>query len=250
VNRAAAVVTRNQRAVDEARANIVEGQAALEEYTVTAPFSGIVGSIPVKQGDAVTTATPLLNVTQNQLMIVQIQVPLDRAAQARTGLLVKLLDDQEREVQTGRISFIAPNVDPNTQSVRMEATFDNLSENLRTAQFIRARVIWSTQTGLLVPTTAISRLGGRDFLFVAAPYRESGCQAPAAGEGQAAAPAPPPEQLVAAQKPIKLGKIINNDQEVLDGISVNDRIVTSGILQLQNCSPIADAATLAPPPSP
>jgi multidrug efflux pump subunit AcrA (membrane-fusion protein) len=257
VSRANAVVTRNQRAVDQARANIVEGQAALEEYTVTAPFSGIVGSVPVKQGDGVTTATPLLNVTQNQRMVVQIQVPLDRAAQARTGQLVKLLDDQNREVQTGRVSFIAPNVDPATQSVRVEATFDNPSETLRTAQFVRARIIWSTETGLLVPTTAISRLGGRDFLFVAAPYRESGCQTagqaagqpPGAGAGQAAPPMEP-DQLVAAQKPIKLGKIINNDQEILEGISINDRIVVSGILQLQNCAPIADAATLAPPPSP
>jgi multidrug efflux pump subunit AcrA (membrane-fusion protein) len=249
ISRAQAVVTRNQRAVDEARANIVEGQAALEEYTITAPFSGIVGTIPAKQGDAVTTATPLLTVTQNEQLVVQIQLPLERAAAARLGLPVRLLDNQDREIQTGRISFIAPDVDPATQSVRAEATFDNASETLRTAQFIRARVIWSSQTGLLVPTTAISRLGGRDFLFVAAPFKDSGCQAPPAAEG-GQAPAVDPDQLVAAQKPITLGKIVNNDQEVLEGVTASDRIVVSGILQLQNCAPIADAATLAPPPSP
>ncbi|MCY7276626.1 MAG: efflux transporter periplasmic adaptor subunit, partial [Phormidesmis sp. CAN_BIN44] len=44
-----------------------------------------------------------------------------------------------------------------------------------------------------------------------------------------------------AQKPIKLGKIVGNDQEVLEGISANDQIVTSGILQLQNCAQIAAA---------
>jgi multidrug efflux pump subunit AcrA (membrane-fusion protein) len=250
VNRAQAVVVRSQRSVDEARANIAEGQAALEEYTVTAPFSGIVSNIPVKEGDAVTTATQLLNVTENQRMIVQIQIPLERASSARLGLPVKLLDDQDREVRSGRVSFVAPNVDPTTQSVRVEATFDNAGEDLRTAQFVRARVIWSTQVGVLVPTTAISRLGGRDFLFVAAPFKDSGCQAPAAPPGGQAAPAVDPDQLVAAQKPIKLGKIVNNDQEVLEGVSVSDRIITSGILQLQNCAPIADAATLAPPASP
>jgi multidrug efflux pump subunit AcrA (membrane-fusion protein) len=249
IGRAEAVVTRNQRAVDEARANIVEGQAALEEYTITAPFSGIVGAIPAKQGDAVTTATPLLTVTQNEQLVVQIQIPLERATAARLGLPVRLLDSQDREVQTGRISFIAPNVDPTTQSVRVEATFDNASETLRTAQFIRARVIWSSQTGVLVPTTAISRLGGRDFLFVAAPFQDSGCSAPSAAEG-GAAPAVAPDQLVAAQKPVTLGKIVNNDQEILEGVTTRDRIVVSGILQLQNCVPIADAATLAPPSSP
>jgi multidrug efflux pump subunit AcrA (membrane-fusion protein) len=193
----------------------------------------------------VTTATSLLTVTQNEELVVQIQIPLERAASARLGLPVRLLDNQDREVQSGRLSFIAPNVDPTTQSVRVEATFENAGEALRTAQFIRARVIWSSQTGVLVPTTAISRLGGRDFLFVAAPFKDSGCQAPAAEGGQA--PAIDPEQLVAAQKPIELGKIVNNDQEVLEGVTLSDRIVVSGILQLQNCAPIADAATLAPP---
>ncbi len=249
IGRTQSVVVRNQRAVQEAEANIAEGQAALKQYTITAPFSGIVSNIPAKVGDAVTAATQLLNITQNKQLEVQIQIPLERASSARLGLPVKLLDDQNREVRTGRVSFIAPNVDAATQSVRVEATFENGAEALRSSQFVRARVIWSSQPGVLVPTTAISRLGGRDFLFVAAPFKDSGCQAPAAGEGKAAAPVNP-DQLVAAQKPIKLGKIVNNDQQVLEGVTAGDRIVVSGILQLQNCAPIADAASSAPPPSP
>ncbi|MBW4517467.1 MAG: efflux RND transporter periplasmic adaptor subunit [Timaviella obliquedivisa GSE-PSE-MK23-08B] len=247
IGRTQSVVTRNQRAVEEAEANIAEGQAALEEYTITAPFSGTVSNIPVKVGDAVTVGTQLLNITQNKQLEVQIQLPLERASSARLGLPVKLLDDQNREIQTGRISFIAPNVDATTQSVQVEATFENGSEVLRSSQFVRARVIWSSQPGVLVPTTAISRLGGRDFLFVAAPFKDSGCQAPAS-EGTSAPV--DPDQLVAAQKPVKLGRIVNNDQEVLEGVMASDRIVVSGILQLQNCMPIADAASSTSPPAP
>jgi multidrug efflux pump subunit AcrA (membrane-fusion protein) len=249
IGRTKSVVVKNQRAVQEAEANIAEGQAALEEYTITAPFSGTVSNIPSKVGDAVTTDTQLLNITQNKQLEVQIQMPLERASSARLGLPVKLLDDQNREVQTGRISFIAPNVDAATQSVRVEATFENGGAALRSSQFVRARVIWSSRPGVLVPTTAISRLGGRDFLFVAAPFKDSGCEAPASGGQSAEGKSAPvdPEQLVAAQKPIKLGKIVNNDQEVLDGVTDGDRIVVSGILQLQNCAPIADAASSSPP---
>ncbi|NJK54043.1 MAG: efflux RND transporter periplasmic adaptor subunit, partial [Leptolyngbyaceae cyanobacterium SU_3_3] len=201
-------------------------------YTIKAPFSGTVGDIPVKVGDGVTTTTPLLNVTQNEQLEIQIQIPLERAAALRTGLPVRLLDDQGREGQTGQISFVAPNVDATTQSVQVKARFANPG-SLRASQFVRARVIWSNRPGVLVPTTAVSRLGGRDFIFVAAPFREAGCQ----GAGQGAETAP--DQLVAAQRPIKLGKIVNNDQEILEGLSARDRIITSGILQLQNCSPIA-----------
>jgi multidrug efflux pump subunit AcrA (membrane-fusion protein) len=249
ISRTQSVVASSKMAVQEAKANMAEGQAALEQYTITAPFSGTVSNIPAKVGDAVTAATQLLNITQNKQLEIQIQIPLERASSARLGLPVKLLDDQNREVRTGRISFIAPNVDAATQSVRVEATFENGSEVLRSSQFVRARVIWSSQPGVLVPTSAISRLGGRDFLFVAAPFKDSGCKAPASGEGGKSAPVDP-DQLVAAQKPIMLGKIVNNDQQVLEGVTASDRIVVSGILQLQNCAPIADAASSAPPPSP
>jgi len=92
------------------------------------------------------------------------------------------------------------------------------------------------------PTSAISRLGGKDFVFVGAPFKASGCKAAAAAQG-----APPPknvapDQLVAAQKAIKLGRIIGNDQEVQEGLNRNDRIATSGILSLQNCLLIQAAA--------
>ncbi|HEY9655636.1 MAG TPA: hypothetical protein V6C50_09100, partial [Crinalium sp.] len=51
-----------------------------------------------------------------------------------------------------------------------------------------------------------------------------------------------PNQLVIAQKPVQLGRIVGNDQEVLGGLSASDRIATSGILSLQNCLLIQAAA--------
>ncbi|MBE9011654.1 efflux RND transporter periplasmic adaptor subunit [Pseudanabaenaceae cyanobacterium LEGE 13415] len=249
IQRAEANVGRNQRAVEQAQANTAEGVAQLDDYTITAPFSGIVGDIPVKVGDTVSNANPtnLLTITQNDQLEIQIQVPLERASALRTGLPVRLLNDQNQPVQNGQISFISPNVDPATQSVQVKARFANAG-GLRTSQFVRARVVWSNRPGVLVPTTAISRLGGRDFLFVASPFEASGCEAPAASPGGGRPAEVSPDQMVAAQKPVKLGKIIGNDQEILEGVTQNDRIVTSGILQLQNCAPIADVAQIKPSP--
>ncbi len=241
IARAQAQVVRNQQAVAQAQANVSEGRAELRDYTITAPFAGVVGNIPVKQGDGVSATTPLLTLSQNQQLEVQIQVPLERSSRLRQGQLVKLLDDAGKAVRMGQISFIAPNVDPATQSVQATAAFANAGDTLRTAQFVRARVVWSSRSGLLVPTTAISRLGGKDFIFVAQPFQSSGCKAAAQAEGGGPPVKVEPGQTVAAQKLIKLGKIIGNDQEVLEGLEAGDRIVTSGILQLQNCLPIAEA---------
>lgn len=250
IARSQATVAKNQRALQQAQANVTEGQAALQYYSIKAPFAGVVGNIPVKVGDFVDTTTPMLRITQNEQLEVQMQIPLEKASALRLGLPVQLLDEQGKVLQPGKLSFIAPDVDPTTQSVQAKAVFNNPGGKLRTSQFARVRVIWATRPGVLVPTSAISRLGGKDFVFVAAPFKASGCKAAAAGQG-----APPPknvdpEQLVAAQKAIKLGKIIGNDQEVQEGISGNDRIATSGILSLQNCL-LIQAATPSPAmPSP
>jgi multidrug efflux pump subunit AcrA (membrane-fusion protein) len=243
IARAKAQVARNQRAMQQAQANVAEGRAQLRYYSITAPFSGVVGNVPAKIGDVVDATTQLLTVTQNQRLEVQLQIPLERSSALRRGLPVKLLDEQNRPVRTGQISFISPDVNSETQSVLAKAAFANVGDTLRSAQFVRTRVVWSNRPGLLVPTSAISRLGGKDFIFVAKPFQTSGCKTIAQGEGGGPATSPAkadPNQWVAAQRLIKLGKIVGNEQEVLDGLSGSDRIVTSGILQLQNCLPIAE----------
>lgn len=246
IARSQSTVARNQRSLQQAQANVAADAAQLRYYSITAPFTGIVGDIPVKVGDFVSTTTPLLRVTQNQQLEVQIGIPLERSGDLKPGQTVQLLNERDQVLQSGKISFIAPNVDPTTQSVQVKAVFDNPGGKLRTAQFVRARVIWNQKPGVLIPTTAISRLAGKDFVFVATPLQNSKCQADAqkAGAASGGANKMPPDQLVADQRQVTLGKIIGNDQEVQEGLTLRDRIVVSGILNLQNCMPIMDSATL------
>ncbi|MBD2101932.1 efflux RND transporter periplasmic adaptor subunit [Leptolyngbya sp. FACHB-261] len=246
ITRAQATVVRNQQALKQAQATVNAGSAQLNYYTITAPFTGVVGNIPVKEGDFVSTSTQLATVAQNEALEIEIQIPLERASDLRRGMPVQLLDSEGKVLQTGQIFFIAPNVDPASQSIEVKASFNNPGGQLRTEQFARARVIWATSRGVLVPTTAISRLAGKDFIFVAMPYQNSGCEA--AGQAAGGPPAQiEPNQTVAVQKEIQLGKIVGNDQEVVEGVSAKDQIVVSGILQLQNCSPIV-GETQAPAP--
>ena len=211
--------------IEESRAGAVQEEVQLDFYTVTAPFAGVVGDIPVKVGDNVNSATQLTTVTQNQVLEIQVAVPVENAPRLRTGIPVQLLDAQDKPLVNGNVTFVSPNINPQTQSVLVKASFNNGGNQLRVNQFVRARLIWASKTGVLVPTSAISRLGGQDFIFVAEETMVDG-----------------KPQLVANQKPIKLGKISGNKQEVLDGLKSGDRIVISGILQLR------DGAAIAPLP--
>lgn len=208
--------------IEETRAGAVQEEVQLDFYTVTAPFAGIVGDIPIKVGDNVNSTTQLTTVTQNQVLEVQISVPIENAPRLKMGQSVELLDAQDKPLVKGNVAFISPSINPQTQSVLVKANFNNGTNQLKANQFVRARLIWASRSGVLVPTSAISRLGGQDFIFVAENSSANG-----------------KTQLVANQKPIKLGKITGNKQEVLEGLNPNDKIVVSGILQLQNGAPIA-----------
>jgi RND family efflux transporter MFP subunit len=225
IARARAAIARNQRLVQQAQADTREQKVQLEFFTIKAPFTGTVGDIPIKVGDFVSESTKLLTLSQNERLELQIAVPIEKASQLRAGLPVRLIDDLDKSKADGKISFVAPNVDNSTQSILVKAVFDNPKNSLRTDQFVKARLIWSSRPGVLVPTTAISRLGGQNFIFVA--------ENKSAAAGQT--------QLVASQRPIKLGKIVGNNQEVLEGLKPGEKIVTSGILQLRDGTPIVSA---------
>jgi RND family efflux transporter MFP subunit len=210
--------------IEENRAGAVQEEVQLDFYTVTAPFAGIVGDIPIKVGDNVNNATQLTTVTQNQLLEVQISVPVENAPRLKMGMAVELLDAQDQPLVKGNVAFISPNINPQSQSVLVKANFNNGTNQLKANQFVRARLIWASRAGVLVPTSAISRLGGQDFIFVAETSPTDG------------------KSLIANQKAVKLGKITGNKQEVLEGLKLKDQIVVAGILQLQNGAPIAPLA--------
>jgi multidrug efflux pump subunit AcrA (membrane-fusion protein) len=252
IKRSQANILRSQQQRGQAIATANQGQVQLRYYTVKAPIDGTIGDIPAKVGDLVASTSQMLTVTQNRQLEIQIALPLEKEEKLRIGLPVQLLGQKGQVLQGGSVSYISPNVDPQNQSIQVKAIFDNSSGQLRTNQMVRARVIWNTRPGVLVPTTAISRLAGKNFVFVAEPYGRSDCAAQTKAQKVAdpemtapQASAPEANQLVATQKPVTLGQIIGNNQEVIEGLSARDRIVVSGLLQLQSCAPI-QASPAAP----
>ncbi len=246
--RAEARLTRAQASLSQAQASLSQAQAILQFYNITAPFGGQIGNIPVKVGDFVNSSTPLLTLTQNHNLELNLDIPLERAPDLRLGMPVQLLSVQGEVMQTGRIFFISPTVNPQSQTVPVKAAFANPQGRLRSDQFARVRVVWATRPGVLVPVTAISRLGGQDFVFLAQPFRESGCKTAVLPN-----PGPPPQvqptDLVAVQTQVQLGKIVGNTQEVLTGVTADSRLIPTGILQLNHCTWIQEQKPVAPPPS-
>ncbi len=227
-----------QASINQAEANIrqAQAQAAAAEVNVNfkkviAPISGSVGDITLKVGDYVTTGQTLTTINQNNFFDLQIPVPLSRASQLRTGLSVQLLDPNTgNQVGSGNIYFVSSQADSNSQSILTRARFPNAGNSLRNAQYVRAKVIWNTKPGVLVPTEAVTPIGGQNFVFVA--------QQNTTKDGK--------NQLVARQIPVKLGNIQGQNYQVVSGLKSGDKVVVSGILKLRDGSAIVPQAANAP----
>jgi len=240
INAAAASLASAESELNRAQANANLASEELGETTVVAPFDGVVGDIPVKLGQVVNSSDTLTTLTQNDSLELRLSVPLEQATDLRISQRVELLDRGGKRLSAGRITFISPEVDSRAQSVTAKATFENRDGRLRSGQFVRARVIWNEQPGVLVPTASISRLGGETFVFVAQPLDDT-CKkrlAQAPRMGPPGMPAPPPPELVARQRPVKLGRIQDNRYQVLEGLKPEEKVVVSGILNLSECAAI------------
>jgi multidrug efflux pump subunit AcrA (membrane-fusion protein) len=131
---------------------------------------------------------------------------------------VELIDpNTKKRLVTGSINFISAEVDTGTQAVLAKARFSNKGGNLREGQFVKARVIWSERSGVLLPTVAVSNVGAQSFVFVA---QKTGSK-----------------QTVRRQ-PVKLGAIQGQSYQVIDGVKPGDQIAVTRILNLKDGSPI------------
>ncbi len=199
-------------------AQVREGRVELGFYRVEAPQSGVVGDISVRVGDRVTNSTVITTIDENQALEANVQVPLDRSPQLRVGLPMQLLDREGKIITTNPITYVAPRVDDATQTVLVKSQLTAAPNALRVLQFVRSRIVWRKVDGLTIPITAVLRIGGQYFCFVA----ESGQQG----------------ALVAKQKPIQVGELVGNDYVVRSGLKAGERVIVSGIQKIGDGAPV------------
>ncbi|MFS8821394.1 efflux RND transporter periplasmic adaptor subunit [Synechococcus sp. W60.2] len=233
-----AAIVRAEREVERARAEAERQQVQLQFFQVTAPFAGIVGEVLVRQGDYVTPQTVLTTLTQTQALELNLNIPLQQAPRLRIGTPVQILDSRGEVIGTSQISFIAPEADASTQSVLAKALLENPAGQLRKAygplvrpaQFVRTRILWEERPALLVPATAVARLGAQTFVYTA-----QTTEPPEEGK---------PPGAVAVQRPVRLGSLYGNSYEVLEGLKANEPIVLSGLQKIRDGAPIVDEVLL------
>ncbi len=197
-------------------ANVTQ-QRELAYYTLTAPFAGIVGDIPVHIGDYVSPQTLLTTVDENAELEAYIYIPTERSADIRMGLPVQIVTSTGEVIENTKIDFISQQVDNAVQGVLAKAPIHGSLDRFRTEQLVKARVIWSTSPAPTVPVLAVTRIGGQPFVYVATEVNGS---------------------MVAKQRSVTLGDTIGNDYAVKSGLKQGEKVIVSGTQFLIDGTPV------------
>lgn len=216
-----------QSSLEQAKANLNRAQAEvaviqedLQDNRVLSPIQGTIGDIRIELGEYLQAGDEITVISQNEVLELNLRIPIEQGDRLEKGLPVELITpNRNQPLLTGRINFIAPQVDMGAQAVLAKAVFPNPDGKLKDDQVVRARVIWNEQSGVLIPTTAVSRLGGQTFAFVAQSSEQE-------------------DQLIAKQKAVELGPIQGNSYQVISGLKPGETLITSGVINLSDGTPI------------
>ena len=222
------VLDQANAAVDTAAASLKalqarerESRVELQYYRVTAPAAGVVGDIPVRVGDRVTTSTVITTISDNAGLEAYIYVPIERAGDLKLGMPVRLVSAQGEVLAHTRLDFISPQVDDRTQGVLAKAQVPS-DKGFRTEQFVRAQLVWSSEPGLTVPVVAVTRINGQYFAYVAEPGEKG--------------------SFVARQRLVRLRPLTGAEYLLENGLKAGDRLIVSGIQKITDGVPVTAAS--------
>lgn len=153
--------------VKQAKAAINLMESQLANGTVTSPMSGIVISKGLDQGAMAGPSTPIVTIAQAGSL--QAKLPVaerDLAMVHRGGRVAVTSVALPGETFVGRITEIAPMVDPQTRLITVKADLADTGR-LKVGLNVSATVAGPSHDALAVPTTAVLTDGAEQIVYLA-----------------------------------------------------------------------------------
>jgi membrane fusion protein, multidrug efflux system len=208
--------------VSAANARLVQVQLDLSYCQIYSPISGVIGFKNIDEGNLVGRgeATLLATVSSSDPLLVDFNLSeIEYLRLTEPGTVGRrtsslrfelVLSDDSLHQHTGIFKVIDRTVDPQTGTMKIEASFPNPRSYLRPGQFARVRVaIAEHEDAILVPQRAIQELqGAKTVLVVDAQNRVS-------------------------LRTIRVGDQSENNVIVLDGLNSGEQVIIEGMQKVR-----------------
>jgi cobalt-zinc-cadmium efflux system membrane fusion protein len=166
-----------QQELDTARAELAAARATLgvvggvgdgARYTLSAPIAGVVTRRGATIGRLVDTEALLFEIVDTSSMWAEIDIPEAVVSRVPLGSDVELsVDSVGGRTFSGRLGYIAPEINPQTRMALGRVPLDNPDGLLRGNMFARGEVLVAAASPrLVVPRTAVQRARGVQLVFV------------------------------------------------------------------------------------
>ena len=142
----------DQRAnLDTAKAELAEKQADLDQLSIKAPFTGILGEFKYNQGDYINAGDTLVDLVNKTQLLANYNIPQNYLSDLKKGqrasISVRAFPD---ETFTGTVNFISPTVDDSTRTVTVQALVPNPDQKLLPGMFVKVNQEVGTEDNVLV----------------------------------------------------------------------------------------------------
>ncbi|MGE0629423.1 MAG: efflux RND transporter periplasmic adaptor subunit, partial [Hyphomicrobiaceae bacterium] len=207
---------------DQAAIDLAATQLGYTE--IKAPIDGRTGIRMVDEGNVVRASanSAIVVITQVQPISVLFSLPQQElgrinAAVAKSQLSVDVLGpDGKTVLDSGKLQVVDNQVDQTTGTVKLKAEFKNADLQLWPGQFVNVRLLINTlKQVVIVPTAAIQQGPDGTFVFAVA-------------DGDKV-----------TIRPVKVGQRDDRETVVAAGLSVGERVVTTGFSRLREGTPVA-----------
>lgn len=190
----------------------------LKNLTLYSPISGFVMERNAFPKQRVTPDTPLYTVADLSSVWVVADVFEYEAAGVHVGQPATLtLDYLPGRVFRGRVSYILPQVDPATRTLKVRVQFENPDYALKPDMYGQLELQTGGARRLMVPQSAVLNSGEKQVVFV---DRGNGYFEP---------------------REVKIGEQTDGRIEILSGLAPGERIVTSGNFLIDSESQLKSA---------
>ncbi|UUZ93092.1 efflux RND transporter periplasmic adaptor subunit [Paenibacillus sp. P25] len=219
-----------QSQVESNQVALSDAQRALENYEVKAPISGVLTDFSVEAGGTVSPSAKVGQV--QQINPIKIKAELTEASYQLVKNKQELTyysPDNPSEKGTAKITFLSNVMSATTKTYPMELEVPNADQKLKPGTRVLVQLTTEAEEQVIaVPTLSIVREGADSFVFVLQGDKVQ-------------------------KRKVKLGRLNDTYQEILDGVKEGEQLVTTGQHQLKDGQKVEvakpDAAAQTSPPA-
>ena len=215
---ALAQARQNYAAVDVARTNVANAQAALGlarkslSYSIIpAPIDGFVAERTADLGEYVSPQQKVATIVRTNPLSIRIDIPEQAIPEVKVGQSVSVTTSAWPDKSfAGRVARIAPNVSATSRTLNVEAEIDNSGGALKPGQFATVKILQERpEPAVLIPARAVVSEAGVNRVFVI-------------------------KNGHAEQRLVQTGQKEGDLIEVKTGVAADEQVATSGLERLSD----------------